>query len=328
MAMLNRRQLVVSMGAFMLGAALPAAGQAPQRIWRIGLVHVGDDHMPPSYEPLREGMRVLGYQDGVHIRYDFRNVPDQKSALAAARALVQDAVDVLVPFDQEACNAARLATGTLPIVMMHASNPVAGGFAKSLANPGGNMTGFAGRSELPAKELELLKEIAPKLGRALLLFDSSDPASMGWRNDVHKAARLLGVRLVERDVTDPASLKAVFQKLKPKDAEAVLFASNVIRHRYQKLVLSLATDLGMAMVGIRKDLVEQGALFSYSYDFAKVGRATAGRYLEKVLKGAKPGELAIEEVTEYELVVNRGVAKRHGWSLSQSVLLRAARIVE
>ena len=284
--------------------------------------------MPPSYEPMREGMRALGYQDGVHVRYDFRNVPDEKAALAAARALVQEPVDVIVAFDQEACNAAHIATKTIPIVMINAGNPVAAGFVKTLARPGGNMTGFAGRPELPTKELQILKEMLPKIVKVLLIFDSHDAGSVGWRDEVRSAARSLGVTLVERDVINPADLKAIFSRLKPKEAEAVLFASATIRHRYQKIVLDLANARGLAMVGSRKDVVQQGALFGYTYDFATIGRAAAGRYLGKVLNGVKPGELAVEEVTDYELFINRTVAKRHGWPIPASVLLRAVQIYD
>lgn len=328
MASTKRRQLVALAGAIPLAAVLPAGAQPTQRAWRVGLVHVGDDHMPPSYEPMREGMRALGYQDGVHVRYDFRNVPDEKAALAAARALVQEPVDVIVAFDQEACNAAHIVTSTIPIVMINAGNPVAAGFVKTLARPGGNMTGFAGRPELPAKELQILKEMVPKIAKVLLLFDSHDSASVGWRNEVRSAARSLGVTLVERDVIKPADLKVIFSKLKPKEAEVVLFASATIRHRYQKIVLDLAEARGLAMVGSRKDTVQQGALFGYTNDFAKIGRAAAGRYLERVLKGVKPGELAVEEVMDYELFINRTVAKRHGWAIPPTVLLRAVQIFD
>jgi putative ABC transport system substrate-binding protein len=213
--------------------------------------------------------------------------------------------------------------------MIHAANPVAGGFAQSLARPGYNMTGFAGRPELPAKEMEILKEIAPRWTKVLLLFDSRDPASLGQREDARMAARKLGVTLLERNVeTNAAAIRHVFEHLKRGDAEAVLFASNPLRHRFQKQVMSLAAALGMGLAASRKDMVEQGALFSYSYEFAKVGNAAAARYVVPVLRGTRPGDLPIEEVTEYELVVNRGAAKRLGLSIPQAVLLRAERVID
>ena len=146
----------------------------------------------------------------------------------------------------------------------------------------------------------------------LLLFDPRDAASLRLRRDAH----------------DLPTLNMVFENLKPDTAEAVLITSTSIRHRFQKPVLELATARAMAMVGSRQDMVDAGALFSYSYDLAKVGRLTASRYVDRILKGTRPADLPIEEMTEYQFVVNRGVAKRHGWTFSEAVLLRAHRIVE
>ncbi len=326
--MAARRWLLIATSLLPLTTWTLAIAQTAARVWRIGLIHVGNDHMPPSYEPMRASMRALGYEEGRNIRYDFRNVADEVAALEAARAFVRERVDLIVAFDQEACSAAHMATTTLPIVVVHAADPIASGFGKSLARPGGNMTGFAGRAELPAKELEMLREIAPKLSRVLLLFDSRDAASLSLRRDARTAAGILGVTLVEREARDLPTLNTVFEKLKPGTAEAVLITSTSIRHRFQKPVLALATARAMVMVGSRQDMVEAGALFSYSYDLAKVGRLTASRYVDRILKGKKPADLPIEEMTEYQFVVNRGVAKRHGWTFPEAVLLRAHRIVE
>ncbi len=326
--MLARRRLLLGTCAAQLTIPGLIGAQPKTPVRRIGLIHVGNDHVPPSYKPLLDGMRALGYEDDKNIRYDFRNVPDDGAAGEAARTFVREKFDMIIAFDQEACLAAKNATATIPIVMINATSPIAGGFAKTLARPGGNMTGFAGRAELPAKELEMLRDIAPRLKRVLLIFDSRDAASVALRDDSRIAANKLGMTLVERDAGDPAALKALFDKLKRADAEAVLITSTSVRHRYQKQVLALATGHGMAMIGSRKDMVEAGALLSYSYDFAKVGRLAASRYVDRILKGTKPGDLPVEEMTEYQLVVNRGVAKRHGWTFQESVVLRAERIVE
>lgn len=216
----------------------------------------------------------------------------------------------------------------MPIVMIHAGNPVAAGFAQSLARPGGNMTGFAGPVELPAKELEFLREIAPKLTRILLLYDSHERASIAWRSDSRAAAKRLRFVLMERDGSDAVGVRRAFERLKPDEAEALMFASNGIHHRHTKVALDLARSHKLLVVSNRKDLVEQGALFSYSYNFAKVGRAAAGRYVDRVLKGTRPRDLPIEEVTEYELTVNRGVAKRAGLTIPQSIVLRADRVID
>ena len=330
---MNRRRLILLLGA---GAAFAPplrsiaqqAGAAPQKLYRIGLLHVNTDHVPPSYEPLKEGMRALGYEEGRNIRYEFRNVDTDAAALAAAQALVREQVDLVVTFDGEAGRAALAAVKTIPVVMLHTNNPVAAGFAKSLAYPGGNITGFGGVAALPGKELEILKEMKPALSKVLLLVHPADPASLAWRDDARVAARILGVTLVERAASNAADLQAIFAALKPRTAEAVLFASGTLHHRHSKLVLALATKHGMPLVANRKAWVEQGALFAYNYDFGKVGRLAASRYVDRILKGKKPADLPFEEITEYQLVINRAAAKRYGMSLPQSVLIRAHEVIE
>ncbi len=322
---MNRRNTLFALIA--LGAAarpLFSFAQAQDKVWRVGLVHVGNDHEPPSLKPLLEGMRGLGYEEGRNVRYDFRNVAEEVDAVEAARAFVGEAVDVIVAFDNEAVAAAQRVTATTPIVMVNVGNPVAAGFAQSLARPGANITGFAGRTEIPGKEMEILREIAPKAKRILLLFDSQERASITWRADSRIAAKKLGFTLVERDTSNVAGIRQAFARLKPGEVEAVVFASNGIRHRYMSVILPLAQAHKVLMIaGGRKDLVKQGVLFSYGYNYAKVGRATAGRYLDRVLKGIAPRDLPIEEITEYELTVNGGVAKRSGLTLPQSILVRA-----
>ena len=322
----NRRKLVIALSAGALTAPFEAFAQ--ERVWKIGLVHVGNDHEPPSYKPLLEGMRAIGYEDGRNVRYDYRNVADETAAEEAARAFVRDRVDLIVGFDAEACAAAQKATVTLPIVMINVGNPVTAGFAKNLAHPGGNMTGFAGRAEIPAKELEFLRELAPKLARILVLFDSREISSVAWRADARVAAKRLKFTLVERDVADATGIRRIFDGLKPGEAEAMMFASAGLRHRQMRLGLSRALDHKLLVIANRDALVEQGALFSYSYDFAKVGRASAARYVDRVLKGTKPGDLPIEEVTEYELTVNGGVARRAGLKIPPSILVRANKVIE
>lgn len=320
----SRRRLLAGLAAFGVTPFALAQG----RTWQVGLLHVGNDHEPPSYRPLLAGMREIGYEEGRNVHYDFRNSFDDSDALELARSLVQSRVDVLVTFDNEACAAAQKATRTLPIVMINASNPIAAGFAQSLARPGGNMTGFAGRAELPAKEMEFLRDIVPKLKRILVLYDKREPASVAWRKDARLAAEKLKFTLIEREAVNAIDITRVFDSLKPGTAEALMFASPGLRHRHMKLGSTLAQAHRILVVAARKDLVEQGALFAYSYDFAKVGHLAASRYVDRVLKGTAPRDLPIEEVTEYELIVNGGALKRLGLPLPKSARLRATKVIE
>ena len=329
----ERRRFVLALVA---GAALAAplhsiaqpAGAAPQKIFRIGVLHVGTDHVPPAYVPLKEGMRGLGYEEGRNIRYDFRNVDSDAAALAAAHDLVRERVDLVVTFDNEAARAVFAAVKSIPVVMLHVNNPVAAGYVKSLAHPGGNITGLGGFAELAGKNMQILQEMKPRLSKVLLLVDPGDPASTGWRDEARAGASVLGIKLVERSASDAAGLQRLFAALKPGTAEAVLFASGVLQHRHQALVLALATKHSLPLVATRKAWVEQGALFAYNFDFARQGRLAANRYIDRILKGKLPADLPLEEITEYQLVVNRATAKRYGMSLPQSVLIRAHEVIE
>lgn len=330
---MNRRRLILSLGAAAsfappLRSIAQPAGAAPQKIFRIGLLHVGTDHVPPAYVPLKEGMRGLGYEEGRNIRYDFRNVDSDAAALAAAHDLVRERVDLVVTFDSEAARAVFAVVKSIPVVMLHVNNPVAAEYVKSLGHPGGNITGLGGFAELAGKNMQILKEMKPKLSKVLLLVDPGDPASTGWRDEARAGASVLGIKLVERSASDAAGLQRLFAALKPGTAEAVLFASGVLQHRHQALVLALASKHGMPLVATRKAWVEQGALFAYNFDFARQGRLAANRYIDRILKGKLPADLPLEEITEYQLVVNRATAKRYGMSLPQSVLIRAHEVIE
>ena len=326
--MISRRRVIFAIGAGALTPPLSLA-QTHGRAWNIGIVHVGNDHVPPAYKALLEGMSALGYEEGRNVRYDFRNVADKTAARDAVREFVRERFNLIIGFDSEACDAAHIETVSVPIVMFNVGDPVAAGFAKTLAHPGGNMTGFAGRPEYPAKEMEILREIAPRLKSVLVLFDPGERASVAWLAALRIAAKQHRFTLVEREAKDPDSIRSVFAGLKPGTAEALIVASPELRHRTTSLVLGLAREHKVLVVGVTSvQFVESGALFAYTYDYAKVGRTTAGRYIDRILKGAKPQDLPIEEITEYKLTVNGAVAKQAGIKLSNEVLVHADKVIE
>ena len=169
---MNRRAFVAGLGAVLAGP-LAAEAQQTGKIWRIGLMHVGLDHVPPSLVPLREELRALGYEDGRNIRLDFRNLADQAAAHTVARQFAGDQVDLIVAFEEQAMRGVKAATSEIPVVFLHLVDPVADGFIESLARPGGNVTGFITYSVSPSKQLELFSEVVPRPRR--LLVDPKDP---------------------------------------------------------------------------------------------------------------------------------------------------------
>src|SRR6266478_2458151 len=168
--MISRPAVLVGVVALVLATPLAAAAEQAEKVYRIGLFHVGLDHVPPALYGLRQGLKELGYEEGKNLRWDFRNLPDETAAQATSPEFVRPRADVMVAFEEQTVRAARAATSDIPILFLHVlSDPVAEGFAQSLAHPGGNTTGIFG--DVLAKRVELLKEVMPRLERLLLVFD-------------------------------------------------------------------------------------------------------------------------------------------------------------
>src|SRR5262249_9725760 len=173
--------------------------QQPGKVWRIGLFHVGLDHVPPWLDPLRDGLKALGYEEGKNLILDWRNLPDEAAADDTAKAFVQERVDLMVAFENQTARAAHAATAVIPIVFMGVSDPVAAGFVHSLAHPGGNMTGFeAFTFEAPDKKLELFKALVPHLHRVLVLQDPTDPLTPPLLAELRTAGAALKLQVAEQ----------------------------------------------------------------------------------------------------------------------------------
>jgi putative tryptophan/tyrosine transport system substrate-binding protein len=214
----------------------------PAKVWRIGLFHVGLDHVPSSLEGLREGLNALGYEDGKHLRLDRHNLPDEAAAQATAQAFVREPVDLLVAFENQAIRAAQAATTTIPIVMVHAYDPIRNGFVQNLTHPEGNLTGQAAFSweGWYAKKLELFKELVPHLRRVLVLVDPHDSLTPTLLPEVQRAVAALQLQLMVRDVTTHAGIEQVFSALTPGEVEGVFPASNNLETNFPAVTLRLA----------------------------------------------------------------------------------------
>jgi putative ABC transport system substrate-binding protein len=305
------------------------AADAPQvtRVWRIGLMHVGLDHPPRSVATFRDALKALGYEEGKNVRLDFRNLADEGVARATAREFVQDRVDVIVAFENQTARAAKTAASAIPVVFVHVTDPVADGLVNSLSHPGGNLTGFAGLGDVPAKRLELFKELVPRLRRVLVLIDPQDPVTRRVRGELETAGAALKLQLLERGVSQVADIERTFRSLKPGDADGVVLASPSLYSSFSALILRLASHRRIPLASHWKGMVEQGALFSYGGNLESVG-GEAARYVDKILKGAKPADLPVQEMSRFELVVNMKIAKTLGLTIPQSVLIRADEVMQ
>ena len=319
--------LAVILAVGLILAPLAAKAQPPAKIPRIGLFHVGLDHDPPALAPLRESLRRLGYEDGRNIHLDYRNQADEDAARATARAFVRERVDLIVAFENQAVRAAQAATSEIPVVFVHVSDPVAAGFVKSVARPGGNLTGVADYvGELQDKRVQLLGEMV-RLRRLLILTDPTDPATPRLTADIARAAPQLKVQLVERQATTEADLAKIFASLKKGTVDGIVVISPKLITNFPGLILRLSLERQIPLTSHRKALVEQGALFSYGPNFVAVGQDIAG-YVDRILKGAKPADLPVQQTARLELVINLKTAKVLGLTIPRSVLVRADQVIE
>jgi putative tryptophan/tyrosine transport system substrate-binding protein len=332
------------LGGVLLGVlAVPIAleAQPAGKMHRIGLFHVGLDHVPPSLDALREGLKTLGYDvhtspapkvstifEGRNLRLDWRNLADEDAARQTAREFVRDRVDLIVAFENQAVRAAQAATTEVPVFFLHVSDPVAEGFVKSLARPGGNVTGIADYlGELQGKRLEIFKELVPGIRRFLILTDHTDPATPRLMGEISRATKQLKVQLVERTATTETDLTRIFASLKTGDVDAVVIASPTLITKFPLLILRLSSERRLPLASHRRELVHEGILFSYGPDFSALGR-DAARYVDRLLRGVNPADLPVQQASSLELVINLKTARALGLTIPPSLLLRANQVIE
>jgi putative ABC transport system substrate-binding protein len=319
---LGRLALVLTFALGILFAPLAAEAQQARKISRIGYLVVTG-----AGTSLREGLRALGYVEGRSIVIEMRSADGRADQLPAlATELVRLNVDVIVAGGPEAVEAARKATSSIPIVMVALSDPVAAGLVASFARPGGNLTGLTGsHPEVAGKRLELLKEAAPGLSRVAVLWDpSADPAQL---REAEAAARAIGLRLQVLVVRAPTDFEAAFQAAARERAQALHVTETALLIFHRVRLAELAARAHLPAIGMFRLSPQAGFLMSYGPDMSDLFRRAA-TYVDKILKGAKPGDLPIERPDKFELVVNMKTARALGLTIPQSLLLRVDHVIE
>ena len=321
----NTPGLIVALTLSLLAAPLAATAQQPAKVPRIGLIRPGSPP-DPNAEAFLQGLRDLGYVEGRTIAIEYRwaqGSPERIPDLTAE--LVRLKVDVIVTSGQFAL-AAKQATSTIPIVMSVSADPVGSGLVASLARPGGNITGLTVMSpELSEKRMELLKEALPKLSRVAVLRDPGQPPTTLRRTEA--AARALGLRLQTLEVRDINDLEPALAAAKKGRAGAlnILDSSFFAAHR-ARIVEAVARTRLPAMY-YQREFVDLGGLMSYAPHFPDLFRRAA-TYVDKILKGAKPADLPVEQPTRFELIVNLKTAKALGLTIPPSILIRADQVIQ
>jgi len=236
-------------------------------------------------------------------------------------------VDVIVTSGPTMTRAAKEATVTIPIVMAFDSDPIGNGFVASLARPGGNITGLSALSpELSGKQLELLKEIIPKLSRAAVLGNSSEPANPKTLKEIELAAGALRVQLQPLDVLGPKDIETAFRAATKAHADALLALPSAIISDHRSRIANLALKNRLPVMYFRREFVEDGGLMSYGTSFTDLSRRTA-TYVDKILKGAKPADLPVEQPIKFEFIINLKAAKQIGLTIPPNVLARADKVI-
>jgi putative ABC transport system substrate-binding protein len=275
-----------------------------------------------------QGLRELGYFEGKNIVIERRYAEGKVDRLPALAAeFVSLKVDVIISSGPTATRPAKSATATIPIVMTFDDDPVGSGFVASLARPGGNITGLSTLSpEISGKQLELLKEVLPKLGRAAVIGTSTRQGTEQTLKEMEPAAGAFGVKLQYLDVQDPKDIESVFRAASKGRADAVLVLQSPVFNSQRAQIAELAVKSRLPAAYPRREFVEAGGLMSYGVSQTDLDRRAAG-YVDKILKGAKPADLPVEQPTKFELVINLKAAKQIGLTIPPNVLARADRVI-
>ncbi len=326
----NRKWLGLSVIAFVLvmtGAV--AQAQQPAKIPRIGFLSAASPSaIAARVEAFRQGLDELGYVEGKNIVIEYRYAEGKRDRLPAlAGELVRLKVDVIVTAGGGATPAARGATVTIPIVMGFDSDPVGNGFVASLARPGGNITGLSTLNlELSGKRLELLKEVLPKASRVAVFGTSTIPGNAQQLRETELAAGAFKVQLQYLDVVNPKDIETAFREANKGRVEAVLMLAGPVLNSQRKQIVELAAKSRLPAIYNSSEYVEAGGLMTYSVSYTDLYRRAA-TYVDKILKGAKPADLPVEQPTKFELIINLKAAKQIGLTIPPNVLVRAGRVI-
>ena len=316
--------------ATVLLTTVTLAEAQPAKVPRIGyLAATSLSTNPARVEAFRQGLRELGYMEEKNIVIEWRFAEGKADRLTGfAAELVRLKVDVIVSGGSTATRAAKEATSTIPIVMSQDNDPVGNGFVTSLARPGGNVTGLAAlRSELSGKRLELLKEIVPKLSRVAVLGSSTNPGNAQSLKEVELAAGAIGVQLQYVDVRGPKDIETAFKEVSKGRADAVLVLAGPVFNSPRSQVVALAVKSRLPAIYDRRDFGEVGGLISYGTSVVDLDHRAA-TYVDKILKGAKPADLPVEQPTKFELIINLKAAKQIGLTIPPNVLARADKVIK
>jgi putative tryptophan/tyrosine transport system substrate-binding protein len=315
----------------LLAVAVIAEAQQPTKVPRIGYLSPTSPSVSPTrIEAFRQGLRELGYVEGKNIVIEWRYAGGKFDRLPALAAeLVRLKIDLIVTTGPTVTRAAKKATTTVPVVMTTDTDPVGNGFVASLARPGGNITGLSSLApELSGKQLELLKEIVPRLSRVAVFGTSNNPGNAQMLREVKLAAGAFRVKLQYLEVRGPNDIETAFRAASKERAEAVLYrVAGLVAAGHRTEITELAVKSRLPAIYQSRQYVEDRGLMSYGVNTADLDRRAA-TYVDKILKGRTPADLPVEQPTKFEFIINLKAAKQIGLTIPPNVLVRADKVIK
>jgi putative ABC transport system substrate-binding protein len=329
----HRRKLIIVMGAGALTMPLGLLAQKQDKVWRIG-------YLSPASRPstlgsdvriaaLLRGLRDLGYVEGKNLKIEWCHADDSAVRLQGyADELAEKKVDAIVTENTTATHAARKATATIPIIMTSSGDPVREGFAKSLAHPGGNVTGLTSLGgDLITKHLEMLFSMVPKLTRVAVLLNPANSGNLVLLKNVQTAARSTNAKILPVEVRTASEIEKAFSEMARENAGAVIVARDSTFIPIARQIAALALKYRLPSISGNRQFAEAGALMVYGPSDGDMNQRAA-TYMDKIFRGAKPGDLPVEQPTRFELIINGKTAKALGLKIPQSLLISADKVIE
>ena len=327
---MDRRRFLLTSLAGALAAPRAAEAQQPGKVYRIGILEtIAAPVNVANLQAFRQALTAFGYVEGQNLAIEYRSAEGRAERFPALAAdLVRLRVDLILTRGTPAAIEAKKATGTIPIVMAASGDPVGARLVSSLARPGGNLTGLSSViTELAGKRLELLREAFPTFSRVALLWNPSNPSSTNDFTAADAAARGLGVAPYSLEVRRREDFEPAFDTARKRRAHVMVVILDALMQNHQKQIVDLAKHHRLPDVYASREFVEAGGLMSYGVSYPDLYRRAAN-YVDKIFKGARPGDLPIEQPSKFELVINLKTAKALGLTIPPSLLLRADQVIE
>ena len=327
---MKRREFIRLLGSAAVVWPHEVTAQQARKVYRIGILEtISPTLNAANFDALRKALHALGYVEGQNLVFEYRSADGRNERFPdLAAELVRLNVDLIVTRSTPAVLAVKAATSTIPVIMAATANPVGDGVVMDIARPGGNITGLSSfHTELSPKRVELLRELVPGIAKIATITDPTNPVSAGQQDDMRTAARSFGIEALSLDVRNRDGIGPAFEAAVKKRVDALIVQNGAPTQANVQLTVDLAARHRLPAIYASREFVDVGGLMTYGVSYPDLYRRAAA-YVDKILRGARPADLPIQQPTKLELVINLKTAKSLGLTISESFLLRADEVIE